>query len=169
MRINQTMAKEVAIKMTENLFSEIKVAYKEYQDFVYDEYVKQVPLVIIETFRKHPEFFKTTNTISLNGAGFSTEHITLAKAVVKSTFGGYATFNMDNKLSVRMKKYQDKYNTAQAKYKSLKDKIETALNGLRTFAQVEKHLPEALPFLPKSSSMELVVNFDKLREEIKAA
>lgn len=169
MRINQTMAKEVAILMTEKMALETKAAFKEYQDFIYDEYVKQTPKLILESFEKHPEWMETTRQVSLEGAGFSTERIPINKYVVTNYSNSYGRLNMDNKLAVKMKKYQDKYNTAQAKCKSLKDKIETALNGLRTFAQVEKHLPEALPFLPKSSSMELVVNFDKLREEIKAA
>ena len=171
MRINQTMAKEVAIKMTEKMALETKTAFKEYQDFVHDEYLKQVPLVIIETFRKHPDFFQTTSTVALVGAGFLRDnaYVNIQKTVIKNGNGYYANLEADNKLAVKIKGLQNKYYSIQQKHKNLKDKIETALNGLRTFAQVEKHLPEALQFLPKSSSMELVVNFDKLREEIKAA
>ena len=171
MRINQTMAKEVAILMTEKMALETKAAFKEYQDFVHDEYIKQVPLEINETFNKHPDFFQTTCTVAFVGAGFlkDNSYINLTKSVIKNGNGYYANLEADNKLAVKIKGLQNKYHAAQQKHKNLKAKIETALNGLRTFAQVEKHLPEALPFLPKSSSMELVVNFDKLREEIKAA
>ena len=169
MRINQSMAKEVAIKMTEKKAREVKDLQLEYFQFVHDEYVKKTPKAVIEALKKYPEWIAITNTIRFSGFGISIESVNTKTPVINNTTNYYAILEIDSVLANKIIKIRDKYIDTERRYKALRDKIETALNGLRTFAQVEKHLPEALPFLPKSSSMELVVNFDKLREEIKAA
>ena len=124
---------------------------------------------IIDALKKYPEWIAITNTIRFSGFGISIEQVNTKMPVINNTTNYYAILEIDSVLANKIIKIRDKYIDAERKYKALRDKIEIALNSLRTFAQVEKHLPEALPFLPKSSSMELVVNFDKLREEIKAA
>ena len=169
MRINQSMAKEVAIKMTEKKSKEVQNLKLEYYQFIHDEYVKKTPKPIIDALKKYPEWIATTNSIRFSGFGISIESLNTKTPVINNTTNYYAILEIDSVLANKIIKIRDKYIDAERKYKALRDKIETALNGLRTFAQVEKHLPEALPFLPKSSSMELVVNFDKLREEIQAA
>ena len=169
MRITQTMAKYIANKMTEEKLKAVNELFENYREFIHAEYVKQTPKPMLDALKKFPSWVGTTNSIRFEGFGIIRESVSVKVAVISNQdyYHGYLT--LDHALAVKIMKLRDKHLDAKKKTLALRDKIETAINGLKTFAKIQEHLPEAVTFLPKSEGMEVMVNFSTLRQEINAA
>ena len=168
MRITQSMAKQIAQKMTEVKFKTVIELHENYREFIQAEYIKQTPKPMLDALKKFPSWIATTNCIQFEGFGIIRESVSVKVAVITNRGYYNGSLEIDAALAIKIIKLRDKYLDAKKKCLALRDKIETAINGLRTFAKIQEHLPEAVPFLPKSEGMEVMVNFSTLRQEINA-
>ena len=165
MRMTKELAKQIARKLTVKKIEVSNQIFIDYRQAVTDAYIKQTPKEVAETFKKHPDWFYTRSGISFSGHGFRWETVTATEQVICNSRSD-ANLNLDDKLAAKLTNLKRKNENAVAAYNALVDEIETALFNLRTFANVEKNFPEAIPFLPASTSTALMVNFDALRKKI---
>lgn len=167
-RMSKDVAHQIAIKLTEKKQKAVDKLKKEYELFVTNEYWKQTPRSVKLAFKKFPEYFRTDSSVVLNGHGFNWEYVSTTKRVIEKK-DGRSFLTLTPELSSECMKLMRAWQKEQEAIKLLKGEIETALFGLRSVTQIQKHLPEAIPYLPKETSMELMINLDDLRTKIKAA
>lgn len=168
MRMSQELARQISYRMTEKKTKEVEKLYLDLRKYVTDEYNAITPKAVKMMFKKHPEWLYTTNTVKLEGCGFRYEYVTtITKVIANKQSDAFMPVNKE--VYGEALKLLNKHAEAKKAVESLQAEIRTALNGLKTFTQIQKHLPEAVKYLPKSTSMKLMVNFDTLREKIKAA
>ena len=165
MRISKLSAQEIAKKLTEKKQEQVKKLETDYQQYITECYLKQTPKEVTECFAKFPKWFEETSYVEFNGNGFNYERVAATERVIKNA-SYQANLEMTDKIAAKAKQLQNKWQNAQKELNKLRLDIETALCGLKTFTQIEKNLPEAVPYLPKSTSVELMANLDTLRSQI---
>jgi len=165
MRISKTTAQAIAKKLTVTKQEQVNALGLYYRQYVKDSYLKQVPKEVSECYQKHKEWFYTTSYVRFEGKGFRYESVAIDENVIANK-NSTAYLDLTDTIATKAKKLQNKWLEAQKELNKLQLDIEAALYGLKTFAQIEKNLPEAVPYLPKSTSLELMVNLDTLRSQI---
>lgn len=168
MRISKQNSEIIAKQLMQKKKEKVNALLLEYQQGATDEYIKQTPKEVLEMSVKHPEYFALTNYVAVSGHGFRWEQIKTVKPVIKKGFNE-PTLILNDKISDKLTKLKRKHQSAKDQYDQLLSEIETALLNLRTYANIEKNIPEAAPFLPKGETMALAINFDDIRSKIKAA
>lgn len=168
MRMTKDVAHQIAIKLTEEKAKSVEQLHLDYKEYITQAYISQTPESVLEAFKQHPDWFYTRSGIEFSGNGFRWENVASTQIIICNG-GTSANLTLTDTIAKKAMKLKTKWEDEYKKLKDLKSKIEVALFGLRTYAQIEKNLPEAVPYLPKQTSMELMVNFDTLRKEIKKA
>lgn len=166
MQISQSLACLIANKLVENKQKEYDKLKKEYQDYVYDLYISQTPDEIKAIFKKHADWFMTTNIVRLHGHGFNYEYCEVQKPVIKNSPNENAVLKLSEKIVVKINSFLKAIQKAKDERNDLKSDIKTALLQLRTYKQIEKTFPEAAPWLPKQN-MALVVDVEPIRRRLK--
>lgn len=164
-RINQKVANEVAKALSKKKYELYEKAQKEFEVFVTEAYIKQTPTSVIECHKKYPDWVMDTRTVVFSGHGHKWTSVNTTKDVVRNS-SHYATLELNAKLGGELTKLVNKANSLQAEYKTLVRELEAALNGLRTYANIEKNIPEAKKYLPPVVKHELAINFPALRKQI---
>jgi len=167
MRISKEKASEIARQMTVKQKKIADEALREFQRVVTDAYKKQIPITVINTAKKFPGFISKTSAIRLEGHGFNWKYVSATEKVIKPA-GTDAMLTMTSDLSKILQQLNNKADTEKEKYEVLCKEIVVALLSLKTFAGIQKHLPEAIPFLPKSESMALMPDLSVLRKKLVA-
>jgi hypothetical protein len=166
MRITKQLAEQIAAKLLTEKQANVTKLRKEYEDYITLAYLSQTPKEVLAVYAKHPEWFYTRGSVTLNGSGFRYESVSTNCQVICNG-GSSANLMMNDKISHKAKMLQNKWESAKDKVRELKMKLEVALFNLRTYAAVQKSFPEAAPFLPKDATMSLMINYDALRKELK--
>jgi len=164
-RITKELAKQVAIKLTEQSRLAVEVIKKEYQQLVTDIYISTTPKEIKEAFKKHPEWFYTRGQVILDGHGFRWERVPTTQHVIANA-GTEADLKMTSVFADKIMKSKRKYDKSKEEYEKLKTETENALITLRTYRQIIENIPAAEKFMPPPISNALVVNFDNLNKRI---
>jgi len=166
-RISKQIASQIAEKMTQTSLKNVAALKKEFQEAVLVAYEEQIPAEVKSCFKKNYEWFYATNSIKLEGHGFSWEYVTTPKATICNS-NSSAILKLTAKIADPLKKLQNKWQDAKKKHETLERETEQALLTCGTHARIKENLPEAIPFLPPPLSNALVVNFDSLRKRIKS-
>lgn len=163
----QQTAKQLCAKHKEKI-AKMQVDFK---TFVMNEYNKTVPKHILNSFKKNRDFFRTCETININGAGFGHNgyyqiYTPDTKKVINNSGNYYATFKVSGKLNDTIIDMKRSVETAEEKYKSLYKETVTALLNLKTIKRITEQFPEAIPCFPAQVyPVPVVLNIDKLRKE----
>jgi hypothetical protein len=167
-RISQEMASTVAYKLTEKSKSVADKLHIEYRKSVSEFYKSTLPKAVLAFFKtEHCEYVETTNSVILDGHGFSDEYVSLIGAL-PSENGSTPRMPFDTNDGAKFIAAKRKWEKANKEYKALKDETKQALLALKTFNNIRKELPEAAQYLPPPMSNALVVNFDSLHKRLKA-
>ena len=167
MRMTKDLAQDVARRITEKSSEYVDKCLKDVQSFVTKVYVESVPIEVSGAFKKFPDYFCVTERIKVLGTGFSYDYIDTDEDVeVVCNLDNEAVLKLNGADSNKYVSLNRKYESAKKKHREFKKEIEVSLYSLRTFSQIEKHIPEAVPFLPKSESLAVAKNFTRLRKLI---
>jgi len=164
-RISMQLAEQIAKKLTEKKQALIAPTNLEFREFITQSFEATVPKPVMELFKKHSEYVETTNSVYLNEKGFSRENVSLTKAV--PSIKEYSVhFPLTDAVAIKAKKLYHVWQKAKDDYKALFEETETALLNLRTFANIEKQLPEAVQYLPQRG-LTVIVDTKELRKKLK--
>jgi len=167
MRISQTLANQIALKMVKekrSIQSELQVKYREYFTGVAE---KKVPKDVMEFFKKHSEYVKTTSSMRVDGKGFNRLDVHLTRAIPSvSPNCYYEHVDLTETEAEKGKKLHQEWLKMKDNNDALEVEIETALINLRTYANVQKELPEAAIHLPEQG-LTVIVNTADLRKKLK--
>lgn len=165
------MNKELSYQIAKALLSKKKTAVtkleNEFSKQLTAEYESQIPKSVLKAFKEYRGYMNYTDKISIHGPGFA------------NCYGNQLTKTLPEHLSERgvklageradhFRKLLDQVKDADNAYTKLYKEIVNALQGLSSFARIQKELPEAVPYLPKSTSQALQINLSDLRERIKS-
>ena len=165
-RISQEMAGRIAYKLTEKSKAIADNLHVEYRKSVMEFYKATLPKPVLAFFKtEFCEYVETTNSVILDGHGFSREHVSFIGAL-PSENGNTPRLNFNANDGAKFIAAKRKWEKADKEYKSLKEETTQALLALKTFNNIRKELPEAAPFLPPPISNSLVVNFDSLKKRL---
>jgi hypothetical protein len=163
--ISKDLARKIAIKLTEKtsiLVDNLKVSY---QEFVTTEYEKQIPDEVKKCFQKHPDWFNCTSYIYFRGNGFNHENITGTRRVIcNSTTSAHLT--LTSIIADKIMSIKRKHESEKDKYENLLEETTQALLALKTYNNIRKELPQAIPYLPPPMSNALICNFDSLKNKL---
>jgi hypothetical protein len=164
--MSKELAQKIAEMMSVNKEREKSKLLEQYRKTVTDEYIKQTPTAALELLELHPDWVQTNTEIYFSGHGFgSYERVSAIGAVIRNS-SPYAKLKLTPEIAAKISTAKNKYEKAEKEWVGLKQEIETALLALKTFNQIQKNLPEAVPFLPKENQS-IMLNFDDLRNKLK--
>lgn len=169
--MSRALANEIARRLTEKKQKSVDKLLAEYQKYVFELYEAAIPKEIKKALQLYPHYFRSySGSIRLYGHGFSDERVSIFKIAPKDRVldnkDGNAYLEMDAAMAFGIRQKKKEYEDAKKPVDTLFTEIETALIGLGSFAKIQKHLPAAVPFLPKSTSVELMVNLDDLNAKL---
>ena len=164
-RISQALAAQIAEKLTEKKLAIAKENLQAFREYFTTVYESKIPKPVMELFKKYSEYIRTTSSIYLDNKHFSRNGINLVKALPSITKYSVA-IELTEAENKRGKSLYDVWQKSEEVYKTLKQECETALINLRTFANIEKSLPEAKQYLPQLG-LTVVVDTVQLRKKLK--
>ncbi len=164
-RISQTLAATIAEKLTEKKRVQVADSLMEFRKYFTEVYESKIPKPVMELFKKHSEYIQTVSAVYLNEKGFSITKVSLLKAL-PATSQYSVTINLTDFEAKKGKALFHSWQKAKDNYEALKQECETALINLRTFANIEKSLPEAKQYLPQLG-LTVVVDTVQLRKKLK--
>ena len=140
---------------------------KEFREFVTIFAEKKTPKSVLDFFKNHSEYVKTTNSIRINGKGVSNLNVSLTKALPSvSPNCYYQHIDLTDSEVKEVKKLYDLTVKTKKYNNDLWDELEAAILSLKTYANIEKELPEAAAYLP-SKGLSVIINTTELRKKIK--
>lgn len=166
-RINRAGAQEVANKLLDKRDKQVKQLRQDYLLMLTEEAERQVPDNIMKFFKDNHNWMSSQTSCYMNGHGFNGESFSMIRDVPKQH--GHEMIKLTKDFADKLKKAIHAHEKERDEVKALRESIVVALCNLRTFKNIQEHLPEAVPFLPKSDNTELIVNFSDIRKKIKAA
>lgn len=166
-RMSKDLAHTIADQLTKNKSAEIKKLEAQFEKEIVAEYAKQIPASIRRMFKKFPGYFRTTTQIRIHAAGFNYKYVSFKKELPEHN--SERGVKLDAEQATYFKKLDNNIELLQEKVNNLHKEITAALIGLNSFAKIQKDFPEAVPFIPVSTSQALMIDMDKLRERIKTA
>jgi hypothetical protein len=169
MKISKQLAKEIAAKLTVKARNVAEEAFKKRSDYVHGVCLKKTPRAIINAFKNHREYFGTCTSVLVEGNGFKWQYVQLVKpAFLISPSSDTLRLDLSGKkVCEEFTALHRAWVKADEEYKKLFSEVETALLGLKTHSAIEKHFPEAKPYLPKQQCMALQINLEPLRAKLK--
>lgn len=144
-----------------------KAAQKEFESFITVLWEKTIPTEVIKMFVKHRKYFRAEANIRVHGNGFNSEYVSLSKSLPGCS--GYSVLDISEKDASKAKQLQVSANDLKEKYKKLLTEVEVSLLTLKTFKRIQESFPEAVQYLPKAESRELIINFNDVRAKLKTA
>lgn len=167
-RVTKTVAREMAEKLAKPHYDRMKELSKRRSDGVRAVYTAGIPKAIIDASRHFPEWINSFSSVYVHGAGLNKSFQVDPMVIGRTTSQGSASFKADNDQSDAIQKITLEYENAKRDYDDILLEIENALINLRTFKNIEKEFPEAVPHLPTSNTnTSLMVNIDGLRAKLK--
>lgn len=163
--ISKDLASQIAYKLTEKTKIVCDNLHLQYKNLVLEFYEKQTPKEIKELRLKYPDWLYTTRRISFSGHGFRYEEVVAVSSVVTNSHQN-AILELTSAIADKIIKSKRKYEKAKEQYEQLKSETNQALLTLKTFSNIRKELPQAIPFLPPPISNSLVINLDPLKTKL---
>lgn len=171
--MSKQLAYDIARKLTEKLRNKIDKLETELGRFVKAEYEKQIPKQIKKLAITHPGWIEWTDEVRLHGHGFNYKKINFclrsAEKELPRPIREEAELVLTDELADEIKKRENVIGDLVKKKAVLLIEIQAALLGLSTFARIQEKFPEAVKFIPISTSRAIAVNMDSLRDKIKTA
>jgi hypothetical protein len=163
--ISKDLAHKIAIKLTEKTSISVDNLKVSYQEIVTSEYEKQIPDEVKKCFLKHPDWFNCTSSIRFSGNGFNYECVTATRKIVCNN-NSSANLKLNSAISDKIMAVKRKYDAEKDKYEKLLEETTQALLALKTYNNIRKELPQAIPYLPPPMSNALICNFDSLKNKL---
>lgn len=166
-RISQALAAQIAKKLVEKKRTTQSQLQKEMREYFTEIAESKIPKDVMLFFKKHSEYVKTTSSMRVDGKGFNRLDITLVRAIPSvSPNCYYEHIDLTEAEATSGKKKHDAYQKMKSDTDTLESEIEQTLLSLRTFANIEKELPEAKEYLPVLG-LTVIVDTTSLRKKLK--
>ena len=166
MRITKQIASDVAFKMLTKKREQLKSKKVSISEKLEHMILKTIPMGILDFSKKHPDYFKWADDVSINGNGFNYKHFDLNKNVVSISRYRVA-FEPNEQEAKELSNLINSYEKQEKELKELQNEIEITVFNLRTYNKVSENFPEALPYLPKGENTSLTINLSDLRQKLK--
>lgn len=131
--------------------------------------LKDMDKSLMKAFKAFPTYFKSRKSISFFGKGFTGIGICINEPIPTTNDWDSPRFSFDDKTNDMLFGKCKKLDAYKEETKKLRNELESTLFTLGTFKRIQEALPEALPFLPKSSVTAVIPDLNKLRQKLKAA
>lgn len=165
-RISQTVAEHISRKLVEKKRTIQSDALKELREYCTNIAESKVPKEVMLFFKKHSEYVKTTSNIRLDGKGLNRLEISLVKALPSVSPNCYYNhIDLTQGEATKVKNLNDAHEKLKTDNCALETEIERTLISLRTYANIEKELPEAAEYLPKVG-IAVIVDTKSLRKKL---
>lgn len=168
-KITKDIAKDVSKAMTKTLWEKAAEADTAFKNAVRKMALSRVPNEIVEMYNSDTirPYINYVSSIQVCGNGFNYEWVTIKPIPWENDRTTRIAAKNDE--SVKLTELQREYKKLEKKAEELYTEInETLYYTLKTYKNVEKHFPEAIPFLPQlSTSTAVAVNVDSLRSKLR--
>lgn len=168
MRISKDLARQISFRLTDKGRVKVEKLKREWEKAVTIAYIQQIPEKIIKMQALYPEWFAMTNSVTLDGHGFSWTHVTATERVNEDS-KGHAYLKLDNKLASQLKTFQIAWIKAKEENEKLQIEAENTILALGSYKQITDKFPAAAQYLPNvgPKSFALIPNLDGLVDKLK--
>lgn len=164
MRITTEIAKDCAEALCKNKREEIEKEHKELGVRVRDEYMKYVPELVKECFKKHTSFIATTHNVWLGGS-FKNIKIDVVDVPRRPNYDARL---MDGNESAFLDDAQ-RLNKRLYSLNNLQERLEKTIKALGTSAKVLEAFPELAEILKEDERKQrLPLNVTELRKSMES-
>lgn len=163
MRITKQIAQDVASKMLVDKYKTINELDKELGLMVQSFLVAKIPAEVHTVFAKYPDYFDSLRSYYIHGEGLNCKNVNVPQALPCTG----SSFTVTPEQAKEVVKLSNKREDLLEAYKKALREVETLLYNLRTYANVTKSFPEALPFLPAGQNTAVALNIEDVRKLLK--
>ena len=158
--ITKSQASIVALQMLKHKEDKVKALKQDAESILFSIYQGKIPTVVLDTFKKFPQYFKTTAAVHFSGNPYEYHRI-----------GGRLP-DVCEAIKVSRSEYElyrkalDKYEDANKEYKEVLNELTAAIYGARTIKKCHEILPESAKYLKENFPVP-ALNLSELRAKIK--
>jgi hypothetical protein len=164
-KISQVIARDAAKKICEPLYKEWQSKKKELGILVESYIVRDTPKDVLAAYEKHPEYFKTSSNVQLEGVGI--DRYLYVNWDKRTPVTNSYSWNVSAKDSPSICKLQNEIHDAEKKYNATVADIENTILTLCTHKRVEEQMPEVYPYVAeKPTNNQLMLNIQPIREMV---
>lgn len=169
MRISKDSSRLVASQMLKARYDQQEKLLKELSSLTTSIVLKDMDKGLLKTFKSYPKYFRTRQSVEIFGKGFTGISIPLESKIPTASEWGSDRISFDDKTNEWLFDKYKKLTSYKNETENLRKELENTLFTLGTFKKIQEALPEAVPFLPKSSVTAVIPDLNKLRQRLKAA
>lgn len=165
-RISQSVAEHISRKLVEKKRTLQSEALMELRKYCTSIAESKIPKDVMDFFKKNSEYVKKMGTIRLDGKGLNRLDVQLVNAIPSVSPNCYYNhIDLKPEEANKVKSLNDAHEKLKADNSALETEIERTLISLRTYANIEKELPEASEYLPKIG-IAVIVDTKSLRKKL---
>ena len=176
MRITKQMAFNIANRIVDEKFNlKTKEALNNLENYIEEQFFNKIPKPVLALQQEYPNYicgsYGMTFSFKRNSNGYNESHAVGFKNKIplymnspymyKDDIVNYLGQNIYNKMNELYNIYKD---IIMEKY-SMRNKLQSSFESLKTTQKVKEFLPEAFPYFPNESNKETMLqpNFNELK------
>lgn len=163
MRITKTIAEQVAKKMLAKIKEQVAEVDREKQSICTEYYATTLPDGLLDMFAKHPRYFNQSMVKNANIIGLGKDNLWFG-CNMPVTY--YDNLDVPESISEKIVAKVQAAKALNKKYDEMYEELVSSLLALRTYANVQKNLPEAAVHLPQVAERFLPSNLTSLKERL---
>lgn len=163
-RITKLVAKGIVTQLTQAKNDAITKEVQTVKEYISKRYADSLPTLVTHCYARHKNYFKTTRTVNVVGAGF--HHDSIEIDLTPNGSNDRPILSLSTPEDEAAYQLYSKIQDDVANLKKLRRDIENALMSLATYARIKDQFPEAAPFLNEPITTAVSINLSIIRQQL---
>ena len=161
--VSKSLAEDLASELLEPLNLKLSKAFDERGEALENILLARVPSIVLEVFKKFPQYIKTNQYFDISGEGFNYTRIVTKNKIICAN----ANILLAKKEAEKLKPFCNAYESLRTDLSKTREELEAVLYGLRTYKRVLEAFPELEKLLPITTTKALALDLSVLRAKLK--
>ena len=162
--VSKTLAKDLASELLKPLNLKVSKAFAERGEALENILLARVPSIVLDVFKKFPQYIETGQHFNISGEGFDYTRIAAKNKIICA---GNTNIVVDKIEAEKLKPFCIAYESLRTDVSNTREELEAVLYGLRTYKRVLEAFPELEKFLPASTTKALALDLTVLKAKLK--
>ena len=162
--VSKTLVKDLASELLKPLNLKLSKAFDERGEALENILLARVPSIVLDVFKKFPQYIETGQHFNISGEGFDYTRITTKNKIVCA---GSTNILVNKKEAEKLKPFCNAYESLRTDVSNTREELEAVLYELRSYKRVLEAFPELEKFLPTSTTKALALDLTVLKAKLK--
>ena len=162
--VSKALAKDLASELLKPLDLKLSKAFDERGEALENILLARVPSIVLDVFKKFPQYIETDRYFNISGEGFDYTRIVTKNKIICA---GNANIVVDKREAEKLKPFCNAYESLRTDVSNTRVELEAVLYELRSYKRVLEAFPELEKFLPTSTTKALALDLTVLKAKLK--